>query len=328
MIHWNPSPRVMVIDDSDGQRRLLERVLHEDGYACIGIDSGHDAFARCVASAPDAVLLDVDLPEIDGLTICRALKAAPETRLTPVLIMTGDAHAGSRLAALEAGADDFLPKPVQLRELRARLRSAVRMKHYVDDLDNAAASMVMLAATIEARDRSTEGHCQRLGDYASALGTRIGLGGEDLRALQLGGCLHDLGKIGIPDAILFKPGPLSRSEFAVVKTHPLVGDRICSPLRSLDRVRPIIRSHHETLDGGGYPDGLRGHAVPLLAQIVAVVDVYDALTTDRPYRRALRPATALQLLSEDCEKGKRDVALVREFAAIVDREETRSGLAS
>src|SRR6185436_14134153 len=168
--------------------------------------------------------------------------------------------------------------------------------HYIHELDNATASIVMLGAAIEARDRSTEGHCERLAGMASRLGRRIGLAEDDVRALDRGGFLHDLGKVCVPDAVLFKPGPLTRAEFEVIKMHPLAGDRICAPLRSLERVRPIIRSHHEMLDGTGYPQGLRGSAVPLLAQIAAIADVYDALTTDRPYRGALSPARAYEIL--------------------------------
>ncbi|MGH9143997.1 MAG: HD domain-containing phosphohydrolase [Vicinamibacterales bacterium] len=321
----NTAPRVMVIDDSVAQIRFICRTLANDGYDCIPVTNGSDAFDTCVAFEPAAILLDVQLPGVDGLTICRQLKAAPETRLTPVLVMTGHASQERYLSALDAGADDFLTKPIALTELHARVRSAVRMKGYVDELDDAAASIVMLGATIEARDYYTEGHCHRLGDYASRLGRRIGLMDDDLRALDRGGFLHDLGKIAIPDSILFKPGRLDAAEFAQIKTHPLVGDRICSPLRSLERVRPIIRSHHETLDGRGYPDGLHGNAVPLLAQIMGVVDVYDALTTDRPYRRALSKASACETLIAECSAGRRDRQLVNEFILLL--ESTPSNLA-
>jgi len=317
MMVWGDMPRVLIVDDSEEHAGFLRRVLTADGCRCVSVTNGREAFDVCVSVAADIVLLDVAPPDVDGLTICRQLKAAPETCLIPVVIMTGGADPRSHVDALEAGADDFLPKPLALPELRARIRSACRMKRYVDELDNAAASIVMLGATIEARDRHTSGHCQRLAEHASCLGTRLGLDGHDVRALQQGGYLHDLGKIAIPDAVLFKPGRLTREEYDLVKVHPLVGDRICAPLRTLERARPIIRSHHETLDGKGYPDGLRGNAVPLLAQVTAIADVYDALTNDRPYRRALAPDVALEMLSEEAMSGKRDRALVREFASVV-----------
>jgi putative two-component system response regulator len=266
------------------------------------------------------VLLDVELPDVDGLTICRSIKGTSETRLTPVLIMTGSAGPDVYLDALKAGADDFLAKPIVLAELRARVRSVVRMKSYIDELDDAAAAILMLGATIEARDRTTSGHCQRLEHYAACLGRRLGLDDDDVTALQRGGYLHDLGKIAIPDAVLFKPGPLTQQEFELIKTHPVVGASVCSALRSLERVSPIVRSHHETLDGRGYPDALRGTAVPLLAQITAIVDVYDALITDRPYRRALPVSVAFDVLHDECRAGKRDVELVDEFIELIVEE--------
>jgi putative two-component system response regulator len=309
--------RVLVVDDSEEQVRLLLRVLTSSGYECRAVANGNQAFDACVSFVPDVVLLDVHLPGADGLTVCRRLKLAPETRFTPILIMTGHAGQDAYLQALEAGADDFLAKPIMLAELRARVRSAARMKRYIDELDDAAASIVMLGATIEARDRLTDGHCQRMAQYASRLGAQIGLGQDDLTALERGGYLHDLGKIAVPDAVLFKAGPLTAAEYALVKTHPVVGERLCSPLRTLHRVRPIIRSHHETLDGQGYPDGLVGSQVPLLAQVIAVADVFDALTSDRPYRRALAPAIACDILLWDVALGKRDGELVREFITLV-----------
>ncbi len=319
MIKWGDVARVLIVDDSEGHVRLLRRVLTEDGYRCTAVSNGRDALDACMAGSVDIVLLDIFIPEMDGLTVCRRLKAAPETCLIPVLVMTGGDSGRTHLDALEAGADDFLQKPLALPELRARMRSAGRMKRYVDELDNAAASLLMLGATIEARDRHTNGHCQRLAQYSSTLGQRIGLDRHDLHALQQGGYVHDLGKIAIPDTVLFKPGRLTPEEFELIKSHPLVGDRICAPLRTLERARPIIRSHHETLDGKGYPDGLRGADVPLLAQVTGICDVYDALTSDRPYRPALSPATAVEMLLEEAREGKRDAALIHEFAATLDQ---------
>jgi putative two-component system response regulator len=318
MIHREDPLRVLIVDDSEEDLRFLRRILTSDGCRCVSVNTGREAFDACIAGAVDIVLLDVKLPEIDGLLICRRLKAAPETCLIPVLIATDVADHRRHLEALEAGADDLLSRPLALSELRTRIRSAGRMKRYVDELDNTAASIVMLGATIEARDPDTNGHCQRLAAHASRLGERLGLDPHDVRALEQGGYVHDLGKIAIPDAVLFKPGPLTPEEYRLVQTHPLVGDRICAPLRTMERARSIIRSHHEALDGKGYPDGLRGAAVPLLAQVTAIADVYDALTSDRPYRGALAPEVALEILCEEAASGKRDVVLVNEFASIVD----------
>jgi putative two-component system response regulator len=238
-------------------------------------------------------------------------------------MMTGAGDEDRHIRALEAGADDYLKKPITMAKLRPRVQSAIRLKRYVDELDNAAASLMMLAATIEARDLHTQGHCERLADYGERLARRVGLGNEDLRAIDRGGFLHDLGKVAVPDAVLFKPGPLTSDEFAIIKMHPLVGERICMPLRTLAHVRPIIRQHHELLDGTGYPDGLRGSHIALTSQIVAFADVYDALTSDRPYRDALAPARALEMLDDACRVGQRDRALFDLFADEVTRTESK-----
>src|SRR5205823_3481830 len=201
-------------------------------------------------------------------------------------------------------------------ELRARVRSLLRLKRYTDDLDTAEAVIVSLALTIEARDASTEGHCQRLAAYATALGAALGLNDDDLAALERGGFLHDIGKVGIPDGILLKPARLTANEYTVVKQHTIIGDRLCGELRSLCRVRPIVRHHHERRDGSGYPDGLVGDAIPLLAQIIAIVDVFDALTTERPYKAAVSIERAYDELTREADRGWHRPDLVDAFIAL------------
>jgi putative two-component system response regulator len=224
--------------------------------------------------------------------------------LTPVVMVTGQTDLSDRIRGIEAGADEFLSKPVHPQELRVRVRSLSRVKHLIDALDSAEAAFVTLALTIEARDPSTNGHCERLARHAVRLGRALGLGSEDLDALHRGGYLHDVGKIGVPDAILLKPGPLTSEEFALMQRHPEIGDSLCAPLQSLRRVRPIVLSHHERLDGSGYPGALHGDEVPLLAQIVGIVDVFDALTSVRPYRVALSDEEAGKYLLRQAETGK------------------------
>ena len=309
--------RVLVVDDDEVQQALLRRILALDGYDVHVVGDGLEALAVTSDADFDVVLLDVELPGLNGLQVCRSLKASARTRLTPVLIQTGLLDQATMLGSLEAGADDVLAKPVGSAELRARVRSAIRLKRLVDELDNVQGAMLMLATTIEARDPYTRGHCDRLADYGAALGARLGLPADDLAALRRGGYLHDIGKVAVPDTILFKPGPLTPAEFETIKSHTVVGDQICAPLTSLARVRPIVRWHHERLDGRGYPDGLRGEAVPLLAQILSVVDVFDALTTNRPYRRPLPVDEALDCLQTEADNGIRDAALVHEFSLVV-----------
>ena len=303
----SPAPRrsrILVADDTDSIRALYRKLLATDGHEVIDVGDGEAALAAVQQHHPDVVLLDVTMPQLDGLEVCRRLKSDPATRLTPVVLVTGLSDLQDRIKGIEAGADEFLSKPVHPLELRARVASLTRMKHLLDALDSAEAAFMTLALTIEARDPTTGGHCERLARHAVALGNVIGVSETDLQALHRGGYLHDVGKVGIPDAVLLKRGPLTSAEFDLMKKHPDIGDSLCAPLQSLRSVRPIIRCHHERLDGSGYPQGLRGDEVPLLAQIVGICDVFDALTSHRPYRPALSAEEAARHLLQDARDGK------------------------
>jgi len=303
----SPAPRrsvILVADDTESIRTLFRKLLGADGHEVIDVADGLAALDAVHEHHPDVVLLDITMPHLDGLEVCRRLKSDPATRLTPVVLVTGLSDLQDRIKGIEAGADEFLSKPVHPLELRARVGSLTRMKQLLDALDSAEAAFMTLALTIEARDPTTGGHCERLARHAVALGKALGLGESDLQALHRGGYLHDVGKVGVPDAVLLKRGPLTSDEFALMKKHPDIGDSLCAPLQSLRNVRPIIRCHHERLDGSGYPQGLRGEDVPLLAQIVGICDVFDALTSHRPYRPALSASDAARHLLEDAASGK------------------------
>jgi putative two-component system response regulator len=305
--------KVFIADDTPATLTLFNRVLSSKGFVVCGAADGATALAAIPHERPDVVLLDVMMPIVDGFEVCRRLKSDPDTRLLPVVLVTGLQDRDSRLAGIDAGADDFLTKPVDVHELLARVRSLIRIKRYTDALDSAEAVIRSLALTIEARDPYTVGHCERLAGYAVALGERVGLDHEDLRALDHGGYLHDLGKIAIPDALLLKSGPLTAAEFEIMKSHTLVGDALCGELHSLQRVRPIILHHHERYDGRGYPLGLRGEEIPLVAQIMGIVDVYDALTTARPYKPAWPSDRAGEELQREMRAGSMRGDLVRTF---------------
>ena len=309
--------RVLVVDDVEGNVRLAASVLEPEGYDVSSASNGREALAELARNQPDLILLDVMMPDLDGFETCRQLKSRGATRLIPVVLVTALRDSSDRIRGIDAGADDFVSKPFNPHELRARVRSLVRIKRYTDDLESADAMILSLAMMMEARDLTTDDHCQRLAGYANALGERIGLSESDLGALRRGGFLHDIGKIGIPDAILMKQGPLTPDEYELMQTHTTIGDRLCGELRSLRTVRPIVRSHHERLDGSGYPDGLRGHAIPLLAQIMGIVDVYDAMTTDRPYRRALTASRGCEELDREAARGRHRADLVAAFINLV-----------
>ena len=305
--------KVLVVDDEPSTVALLHRLLTREGYAVIGVTIGADALPAIHRERPDLVLLDVLMPGLDGLEICRRIKAEPATHLLPVVLVTGTRN---RVAGIDAGADEFLTKPFDPHELLARVRSPVRLKRYTDELDSAEAVLLSLALTIEARDPYTEGHCQRLAQYASSLGRRLSPPEHEQAALRRGAYLHDIGKVGVPDAIFFKADRLTPEEFEVMKQHPVIGDRLCGELRILEPVRPIVRSHHERLDGSGYPDALRGSNVPLPAQILAIVDVYDALTTTRSYRATLPMEQACDELKQESARNLHDSSLIGEFLSL------------
>src|SRR5918999_4756350 len=309
-----PSPAtVLVADDAENVRTLFSQLLASDGYNVLTASDGDEALKTAQLHRPHVLLLDVRMPGADGIEVCRRVKSSPETRLTPVILITGMADGYDRMEGIEAGCDDFLTKPVNAHELRARVRVLSRMKQLIDELDSAEAAFLTLAKTIEARDPSTNGHCERLAHYAVNLGTTLGLGGDELTALHRGGYLHDVGKVGVPDSVLLKEGPLTPEEFDVMRRHTEIGDALCAPLQSLRRVRPIIRHHHERLDGSGYPGGLRGDELPPLAHVVAIVDVYDALTTDRPYRAALPHDAAVGELRAGVQAGQYNARFLEAF---------------
>lgn len=309
--------RILVVDDAEQIVVLLTRILERDGHTVEGTSDAEEALRMAKAGAYDLILLDVLMPSWDGFELCRTLKTQPETMFTPVVLITGLQDSPSRITGIEAGADDFLTKPMNMDELRARARSLVRLKRRTDDLDSAESVIVSLAMTIEARDPCTDGHCQRLASYAALLGAELGLSAGDLASLQRGAFLHDVGKVGVPDAILRKAGRLTPDEVTTMQAHTVIGERLCGRLRSLTHVRPIVRHHHERLDGSGYPDGLRGDEIPLLAQVIGVVDVYDALTSERPYKTAMTPDAAVAELESEVARGWRRPDLVRAFVAVL-----------
>jgi cyclic di-GMP phosphodiesterase len=316
--------RVLVVDDDPGVSSLLTRLLTTEGYSvCVAGDAA-SALESVASHDPDVILLDVVLPDGDGFVLCQTLKRDALTRMTPVILVTGLTDRESRIKGRQAGADDFLTKPVDAQELLARVGSLTRVKRYTDDLESIASVITTLIVMIETRDGYTEGHCHRMSNYAAAVGRALGLGNPDLQALHRGGFLHDIGMLAIPSAVLQKPGRLEPEEFALVKTHTVRGDELCRTLRSLQAVRPIIRHHHERLDGSGYPDGLQGTEVPLLAQIIGVVDVYDAITSRRPYQPVQSASDALQLLREEVQRGWRQREIVDAFEGIIrsGRQET------
>ena len=310
---------ILVVDDNVVNAMLLKELLASRGYPTVAVHNAAEAEAEIQREAPDLILLDVVMPGKTGYELCRELKEDSSTRLIPVVMITGLSAQEDRLKGIEAGADDFLTKPIFPEELFARVNSLLKLKEFTDELETADSVLCTLGLSVEARDPYTEGHCERLARNAVDLGRFLGLEEESIVALQRGGYLHDLGKIAVPDEILKKGSDLTPAEWAIMKQHPLTGERICRPLRSLRLVLPIIRHHHEHSDGSGYPDGLRAGEIPLLPRILQVVDIYDALRTARPYKPALGHDQAAVTMLGEAQSGLWDAELVAEFFAMLDK---------
>ena len=308
---------ILIADDDETNRELLSEILTEEGYNIICAEDGDQALDAINRNLIDLALLDVMMPGKTGYDVCCAVKSQPETRFIPVVLVTGLSRADERIRGITCGADDFLSKPVNRQELLARTRSLLRLKEFTDELENAETVLFSLAVSIEAKDPYTRGHCDRLSDYSVAMANRLGLPQDQRVALRRAGVVHDVGKIAVPEHVLVKMGPLTPEEWAIMKQHPIVGEKICAPLKSFRLVLPIVRHHHEKLDGSGYPDGLKGDQIPLTVRILQVTDVYDALTTDRPYRAALPHDIAIRTMREEARRGWWDISLVDELAAIV-----------
>lgn len=312
------SQRILLVDDHPVVRASMARMLARFGFDVLQAHDGPSALIACRTLLPDLVILDVQMPGHDGFQVCRSIKDDPASALVPVMLVTAIDTPDYRLRGAEAGADDFFTKPVATPELVARARTAMRQKHITDGMEASEAVLFTLARIVEGRDADTEGHCNRLSVLGERLGARLGLPRQSQIALRRAGVIHDIGKVVVPDAVLLKRGPLNDDEWTVMRRHAIEGERICSPLQSFRDVLPIIRHHHERLDGTGYPDGLKGDEIPITARVLQIVDVFDALSMSRPYKAALTPGAALGVMEEEVRRGWWDPAVFAEFTKMVN----------
>src|SRR5712671_919243 len=314
--------KILVVDDEPANCELLREILTPHGLEIFTAFDGRSCLDEFRRVQPDLVLLDVQLPLLDGFEVCRRIKNDPDTRLIPVVLVTAVTAVQDRVRGIASGADDFLTKPLDSTQLLARVRSLLNLKNFTDELERAESILFALARSIEAKDPYTEGHCERLSDYAAALGERMGLPGNEIIALKRAGVVHDIGKVAVPDAILLKPTGLTPEERLLMQQHTIVGEKICAPLKSFRLVLPIIRSHHEKMDGSGYPDGLRRFQIPMTVRILQMVDVYDALKTKRPYKAAMSQEETLSMMESEVVKGWWDRDVFLEFKNLLQKKNT------
>lgn len=294
--------RILIVEDDASINRFLEHFLLKEGYAVSTAFNGQEGLDRFAEDKPDLIISDVRMPLMDGFDLCRHIKSKEESRLIPVILLTSMQDNKSKKNGIEAGADDFINKPVNRYLLKARINSLIKTKKLNEKLDNSWSLLFSLAKIIEAKDNYTERHTLRVAQLAQRFGEALGLSEEEKDMLTRGGVLHDVGKIGVPDKILGKKGRLTDLEFETMKSHTVIGKDICVNLNSMQDVMDIVYGHHEKYNGQGYPQGLRGDEIPLLAQIVSISDVYDALQSDRSYRKAFSQEAALEIIKD--ERGK------------------------
>jgi len=314
------TPRILVVDDEPRNLKLMEAMLLPLHYRVIKASNGEDALSVVEKMDLDLILMDVMMPGMDGYEVCRRLKGSESTRLIPVVMVTALDDTESKVKGIKAGADDFITKPPNKTELLARTKSLINVKRLNDTLTSIEDVLFSLAKAVEAKDSYTQGHTERVADLAVSLGKKMSLGENEIAALRIGGVLHDIGKIGVSEEILNKPGPLNREERRIIEHHPDIGHKICEPLeKTLGPAMDMIRHHHEKLDGSGYPDGLKKEEISKAARIMAVVDIYDALVTDRPYRKGMAKKKAWDILNQEAEQGKIDKEIIDCLAEIVNR---------
>lgn len=308
---------IMLVDADAVSSSDWKAFLQNQGYKVVEVGTGRTAIQRCPEVKPDLVLLNATLPDIPGFQVCKRLKADPLNRLMPVIMvaLNSDSEPFEAARAYHSGADDFWSKPTSRWEALNRVETIIQLKTYVDQ--QAEEVLYALARSIELKIPPMAGHSDRLAECAVQFGKHLELAPEELRMLRAGSLLHDIGKVAVPDRILLKPEGLSADEMQIVRRHPVVGEEICAPLKTFRHLLPLIRHHHERSDGSGYPDGLAGDSIPLGAQILQMADIFDALTTDRPYRKELTVESAMNVMHREANQGQLSAKLFREFSIFV-----------
>lgn len=289
---------VLIVDDDPRSRKLIEAYLFSQDYNIITAGDGTEAMQKLKNNSVDLIVLDVMLPGISGYEVCKRVKLDSDLRLIPIVMMSSLDDKEDKIKGIQAGTDDFLTKPIDAQEITVRVKSLLRVRHLNEQLEKVENILFTLAKALEAKDPYTEGHSERVGKLAKKLAKEVGLGEDAREALDKAAKIHDIGKVGVPETILNKPGPLTKEEFNYIKKHVVLSEQICAPLRSMRGILGIIRHHHENYNGKGYPYGLKGEDIPLEARILSIVDAYDAMTSDRPYRKRLPQDEVIKRLKE------------------------------
>ncbi len=315
-----PPYRILIVDDDAGQRRLAAATLASPRHEVFEAADGRQAVEWLHGADFDCVLLDRQMPILDGYGVLLMVRQEMNQHLLPIIMVSGLGDSSDAIAeSLHLGANDYIRKPYDPLELIARVDAAVAHKRLTDQLEDAESILFAQARMAEARDRHTGDHVARVAHNAVVFGQALGLSADELIVLRRGAVLHDIGKLGIPDAILLKPGRLTEEEWVIMESHTVIGERLVSGMRRMHDAAEIILSHHERWDGSGYPNRTKGADIPLLARVFQLVDIHDALTFERPYKSALPTAEVARLLQEEANRGWRDPELTRAFLDLLAR---------
>ena len=309
--------KVLVVDSHPFSRTVAVDLLSVDGYEVLEANTSDGLLERVLQNNPDLILLDLMMPQMDEFEACKLLKDDKRTNQIPVIFLTVSDDRKSRLHCFEAGGDDMLTKPLDSMALRTRVKSLIHQKRLNEGLDQTEQVLFSIASAIESRFSHSRNSCIQLATLAKSFGEYLQLPPMEIEDLICAAHLHDIGTVAIPDSVLLKKGELTPEERKLLNQHVLIGEQICQPLRNRRGVLPIIRHHHERWDGSGYPDGLAGVEIPFLAQVFQILDIYDALTSERPHKTAFTPTQALKIIAQEASKGWRNPKIVQQFTDFI-----------
>ncbi len=312
---------ILVVDDLEAHLELVEAIFEKEGYHIMTAHNADEALQFLEEFSPDLAILDVMMPGMNGYELCKMLKEKSGARFFPVILLTSLLELEDKIAGIEAGADDFISKPFKSIELTAKVRSLLKFKKLQEELDHSESVILTLAVALESKDPYTKGHSESVGNLSAEFASLIGLSEKEQNLIKKAGILHDIGKIGIGDSILHKNGALTKEEIRLIDQHTVIGEKICRPLHSLSAILPIIRHHHERWDGEGFPDRLKGEQIPIMARILSIVDTFDAMVSERPYRVPVSIEKATKKMEEEKNSGQWDPALLEKFIEMMRGKE-------
>lgn len=317
-------PLILLVDDDDLVLSTTQMALSDQDYEFITANNGKEALQLTFDKNPSLVITDVTMPVMNGLELCRSIKENYETRLISVIVVTAYDSLEDKIEAIKAGADEFISKPYNIIELKVRIKALLRFKELTDKLEDFSKVISSLAKAIDARDPYTRGHSYRVSYIAMEIAKNLSLSDKAINEISEAGLLHDIGKIGIEESILNKPSKLTPREIKTMQTHPIIGEDILKPLKSTQNFRSIIRSHHEKLNGSGYPDGLKGDQILISVRIISISDIFDAMRSDRPYRKGMSCDKTLSIIEDEVKNNYWDKEVFKVIRNISHNENIAS----